>query len=148
MSNQAACFCGAAGLARRWKEAGCGQDGPPRKAARGKQHTPHRGRSRFLRPVPGLTRPARGSQCWRTGLCSCVLRTWAAAESSRPAKNSKGCNTKRVTNGEKPAGVDTSVDAARMSACATRPLQRSKKLKRCLKTGKAGTRQETVYVAE
>ena len=86
---------------RRRLKAGGSQDWLPRKAASRKPHTPHTEGERyyprahspgsrspinqprngakdapepgFLRPVPGLTRPARGSQCWRTGLCSCVL---------------------------------------------------------------------------
>ena len=40
----------------------------------------------FLRPVPGLTRPVRSSQCWRTGLFSYVLRT-------RLRKNRRGLRT-------------------------------------------------------
>src|ERR1017187_9174466 len=56
--------------------------------------------SGFLRPVPGLTRPARGSQCWRTGLCSCLLRTWVAEESSRPAKKTRHSNRKRQSRNQ------------------------------------------------
>jgi hypothetical protein len=53
-------------------------------------------RPQFFRPVPGLARLSRCSQCSRTGLLCDAPPDWVAKESSRAAKNWRSCSTLRL----------------------------------------------------